>query len=156
MAQDLFSISTEFHFKEYDSLKKEIEAQVEHSRKIEIYVVAGIAAFYAWFLKDHCTVSSAKWIPLFIVLAGAVRSLATVVRIMEIAAYLRELEGVYALTSAGLAGWETHLCGVQSRRVGPWKVVNVPFVLLNTIFWLLLVVIVLLSFIPSFFSCPVR
>ena len=45
----------EFHFKEYDSLKTEIAALVEHSRKIEIYVVGAVAAFYAWYVvNSHC------------------------------------------------------------------------------------------------------
>ncbi len=47
---DMFVVGKEFHLKEYDSLKKELGDLVEHSRKLEIYAVAGIAAFYAWYL----------------------------------------------------------------------------------------------------------
>jgi hypothetical protein len=45
--------SKDFHLKEYESLKKEVSEQVEHTRKLEIYAVGGIAAFYAWFINKN-------------------------------------------------------------------------------------------------------
>ena len=49
----------EFHLKEYETLKKEIADLVEHSRKLEIYAVGGIAAFYAWWFLRTDPVTAA-------------------------------------------------------------------------------------------------
>lgn len=44
---EFFPIGKEFHLKEYETLKKEISDLVEHTRKLEIYAMGAIAAFYA-------------------------------------------------------------------------------------------------------------
>lgn len=52
--RDPSATQKEFHFKEYESLKNEIADLVEHSRKLEIYALGGVAAFYAWwFLRAN-------------------------------------------------------------------------------------------------------
>lgn len=98
----------EFHYKEYDSLKKEIEALVEHSRKLEVYAVGAVAAFYVWYLKDACglPVAPLLFVPVVIAAAAFVRTTATLSRIYELAVYLREVETEYALEK--LQGWERH------------------------------------------------
>jgi len=105
----------EFHFKEYETLKKEIADLVEHSRKLEIYAVGGIAAFYAWwFLRANPEGPGggvpvdwkALLLPVLIVLMGGFRSLAVSGRIDEIAEYLVRVERVFALPKLG---WERTL-----------------------------------------------
>ncbi|SKC81754.1 hypothetical protein SAMN05445504_3175 [Burkholderia sp. CF099] len=107
-----FDRATEFHFKEFDALRKELENQFEHNRKITLYVVVGMAAFLAWFWKDGCSVRFGNWLPLLIVVGGATRSIAVSHGTRQIASYLRTLEAEYTLRApggSGPTGWETHL-----------------------------------------------
>src|SRR5689334_11824099 len=88
----------ELHLKEYESLRKEISELVEHSRKLEIYAVGGIAAFYAWFLAAETQPTRiALGIPTALAILAALRSLATLVRIEEIAGYILTIESALAL-----------------------------------------------------------
>lgn len=113
-----------FHLKEYESLKQEVSEQVEHTRKLEIYAVGGIAAFYAWYIGATTLPHELLIIPLLLASLGAWRSGAALKRINEIAAYLVQLEGVFALTGDKL-GWETHRKNNRSS----------PFLLSGTAFW---------------------
>ncbi len=129
---DFFSARKEFHLKEYESLKKELADLVEHSRKIEIYAVGGIAAFYSWFLlKVPNPPHIALYIPIIVAVLGSFRSWSVLTRIQEIASYLREVEDVFALRDLGLTGWETH------RRTKS----SSPFVSSAAVFWLVLVAV---------------
>ena len=114
----------DFHLKEYESLKQEVSEQIEHTRKLEIYAVGGIAAFYAWFIGAQTLPRELLIIPLLLAGLGAWRSGASLKRINEIAAYLVHLEGVFALSSERL-GWETHRKNNRSS----------PFLLSGTAFW---------------------
>ncbi|NOT86176.1 MAG: hypothetical protein HOP02_15680 [Methylococcaceae bacterium] len=104
----------EQHLEQYKMLREEIFFHLRETRKLEIYAVAGVAALYAW-LSTHNVALSAIWfvgtiIPIF----GGIRSLVSLHRIKEIAAYLRELENAF-FTSNGLPkGWEIYFKG-QSR-----------------------------------------
>jgi hypothetical protein len=107
---DTFLAGKDFHLKEYESLKKELGELVEHSRKLEIYVVAGIAAFYAWYLTGQAPrpPREALYIPILVVFLGAFRSWSVLTRIQEVAQYIRDLEQVFALSDRKLIGWETY------------------------------------------------
>jgi hypothetical protein len=127
---DLDPPKKDFHLKEYELLKKEVSDQVEHTRKLELYAVGGIAAFYAWFMSPKTPPpSAALGIPLLLVLLGAWRSWAALARIKEIAGYLIQVEAVFALKEPG--GWETYRTKNPSR----------PFLLSAAAFWAGLVVV---------------
>ena len=108
---DLFAAGKEFHLKEYESLKKEIGELVEHSRKLEIYALGGIAAFYAWYLSSPTprTPKELLLIPVLVACLGALRSWSVFIRIGDIAKYLRKVEAALSLKDRCLLGWETHL-----------------------------------------------
>ncbi len=90
-------------------MKKEIGDLVEHSRKLEIYALGGIAAFYAWFLQVCPRPSRLSLlVPILLAALGAFRSWSVLTRIGEVAEYLLKVESVFALSERGLGGWETH------------------------------------------------
>lgn len=141
----------EFHFKEYDSLKAEITALVEHSRKLEIYALGGMAAFYAWwFLRanpenGNATLAvdeKALLLPVLIAVMGAFRSLAVALRIDQIAKYLVKLEDVFALEGLG---WERTLAGPNPRGNSPSVVKRSPFKSSGSVYWTLLLVVTLVA-----------
>lgn len=132
-ASSEFSVSgKEFHFQEYVTLKTEVAGLVEHSRKLEIYTVGGMAAFYAWFVTALSCEHLSRYIlciPVLIAVLGGFRSWAVLTRIGEISAYIEKVESVFALRDKGLLGWETEL---RAKASG-------PFASTATVFWVLLV-----------------
>lgn len=95
----------DFHLKEWESLRAEILSQIDHTRKLELAVVAGLAAYYAWFVTakpSHYLLT----IPTLLVLLGALRSWGTLVRIQEIATYIRTIEAAFSLGTNHLIGWD--------------------------------------------------
>ena len=132
---DFFVAGKEFHLKEYESLKKEIETLVEHSRKLEIYALAGSAALYAWYLNDGShSVRSVLLIPILIALLGGLRSWSVLARIYEIAEYLRLLEAAICLRDLKLKGWETHR--FENNKTNLFH--ESPFASSAAVFWLVL------------------
>jgi hypothetical protein len=109
----------DFHLKEYESLKKEVADQIEHSRKLEIYVLGGLAAFYAWFSSARQVPNTVLWIPVVLSALGAFRSWAVGRRVGEIAFYLRRMEYAFAWNDSHLFGWETHRVSPGQRGVQP-------------------------------------
>ena len=135
-----FPQTDQFHLKEYESLKREIEALMEHSQKLEIYAVGGLAAFYAWFVKAQppCIVLV---IPTLLAVLGAFRSFATLKRIYEIAEYLLKVEELFAMSNRGLHGWETHRWArIAPRNHKPIMAAS-PLKSSAAVFWLVLIVI---------------
>jgi hypothetical protein len=147
--------SKDFHFKEFEVLRKEIESQVEHTRKLEIYAVAAFAAFYAWFLSEPHQTKIFLCIPIAIALLGSLRSAASLVRICEIAAYLKRIEKEYALKHHGLQGWECFREFIEEQRRGSknklerW--LGSPFLGIGAAFWIVLVLVSLAAL-----ALPVR
>jgi hypothetical protein len=119
-----------FHLKEYDFLQKEHLALVEHTHKLEVYAVGGLAAFYAWFI-EHGPPRSALWIPILLSSLGAFRSWAVLVRLREIRVYLREIESLFAPGDCEPKGWERHR---ENSRLS-------PFVWTSVVFWGVLVIV---------------
>src|ERR1700683_3918572 len=91
---DPLKVSTDFHLKEWESLRKEIESQIEHTRKLELAIVGGLGAFYAWFVseKSHNPTHWLLVIPCLLVLLAGLRAWATLTRIREIATYILIIE----------------------------------------------------------------
>jgi hypothetical protein len=98
---------TEFHKAEYDSLRREIEASVKEARELEKYVLISTAAIWTWLAKDGKDLGHPclYWIPTILVVLAIFRSIALLLSIRKIAAYLRTFEEVFA--SKPPNGWET-------------------------------------------------
>jgi hypothetical protein len=93
-------------------LRQEILYHLQETRKLEVYVVGGLAALYAWL----CTAHAAKlvwYVGVLFPLLGALRAWASLRRIGEIAAYLRQLEGRFFTDPTGPEGWERHFARVS-------------------------------------------
>jgi hypothetical protein len=119
-----------FHLKEYDFLQKEHLALLEHTHKLEVYAVGGLAAFYAWFI-EHGPPRSALWILILLSSLGAFRSWAVLVRLREIRVSLREIENLFAPGDHEPKGWERHR---ENSRLS-------PFVWTSVVFWGVLVIV---------------
>jgi hypothetical protein len=133
---EIFAAGKDFHLKEYESLKKEIADLVEHSHKLEIYALGGIAAFYAWFFHETARPDRiVLCIPILLVILGAFRSWAVLKRIYEIAEYLLNVEKVFSLKEPRLTGWETHREPKSSS----------PFLSSAAVFWAVLLAVTMLA-----------
>ena len=116
---------------EFKSLKHEIELLVRDTRSLELYVVGGLVAYYAWllthcipettvsmpFLRQQLLLQLLPWfVPIALPLLGAWRSWANVGRIMDIAGYIRTVEDYLhaeRIPLGPMRGWEHY---VQQRR----------------------------------------
>lgn len=141
---DRFSVGKEFHLKEYEFLRKEIAELVEHTRKLEIYAVGAIAAFYAWFIKEQPPTPT-LFIPTALALLGGFRSYAALIRIYEISDYLRIIERSIAWNESGLCGWESYRKNEPDRASTRFWIYTAPFLSSAAIFWIALA---LMSIMP--------
>ena len=107
-AEEALKFSKDFHIKEWESLREEITEQIAHTRKLELATVAGLGAFYAWFAsaKTHSPSHFLLLIPSLLVLLAGLRAWGTLVRIQEIATYIRKIEAQFSLKTNGLIGWD--------------------------------------------------
>lgn len=131
-----FLVKKDFHLKEYESLKQEISELVEHSRRLEVYAVGALGAFYAWYIGTPAGAAAprnpvALTIPLLVAILGAWRSWTVLTRLNDLAEYLRRVESVFAVSEKGLPGWETYLKSQPGS----------PFLLSAIAFWATLVLV---------------
>lgn len=113
--------TNEYLIEQYKSLKKEIGSIVSQSWKLEIYAVAGVAAFSTWAVKEkyHRRVwFIACLLPIF----GGLRSVGLYGRISQIAGYLRDFE-----SANGIPSWELAL-GASRLRIST----------ISLLFWIIL------------------
>jgi hypothetical protein len=134
---------------EFKSLRAEIEMLVKDARSLELYVLTGLVAYYAWLLT-HCVpgattlvpLTHAKlslqlvpWlIPIALPILGAWRSWANLGRIIDIGAYITEIEGNLFADDRPLGprkGWEHFV--EKRRRERPIRQAS------HTIVWILLI-----------------
>ncbi len=113
--------------REYESLRKEIEQDIQELRAVERYAVLGTAAIWTWLASTTnlpVIFRLAWWIPLFLVILAGIRAFA-IWQMMKLAAlYIKQLE-----ERLGVEGWETY-----SGRV---KGIVVRYS--SLLFWLILV-----------------
>jgi hypothetical protein len=96
------------HAAQYKLLRAEVLQLVDETRKLELYALGGVAALYAWLVKDGQHVpKSAFYIAVPLVALGGLRALALYFRVKEIGEYQRKLEELY-FTSPALPGWERY------------------------------------------------
>lgn len=130
----------EFHIKEWESLREEITSQIDHTRKLELATVAGMAAFYAWFASAKPPVSHfLLTLPSLLVLLAGLRAWGTLVRIQEIATYIRKIEEAFSLGEAGLIGWD------RTREQDFPK--SSPFKVSASLFWWVALVVSILAWV---------
>jgi hypothetical protein len=118
----------DFHIKEWESLRDEITSQIDHTRQLELATVAGMAAFYAWFATAKPPLSHFLLaLPSLLVLLAGLRSWGTLVRIQEIATYIRKIEAEFCLNKAELIGWDR----TRDRKFAK----SSPFKVSAALFW---------------------
>jgi hypothetical protein len=109
---------SKFLLKEYDGLRQELLQLARGTYFLEAAVVAGIAGIYAWLAVHPDTLYGSRgwWLPFLLVVFGALRYFAMMVRILEYADYLRRVEQEF-LGDLSL-GWERFLSGKRRSSLG--------------------------------------
>lgn len=122
----------DFLLHEYDSLRKEIEQDINEMRAVERYAVLGTAAIWTWLASGMQLPSVyrlAWWLPLFLVILACLR-VYTIWKLMK-------LKGRYIKTreeKLGLQGWE-HFLGREEGFIIQYS---------PTLLWALLLPVTLL------------
>ena len=101
--------SVEFHLKEYECLKKEIDSAVQETRTLERYALVATAGVWTWLLA---TSGGARdliwWIPSLLVFFAGLRSVALYRAVQRIGDYIRDqLEA--CICDATPCGWEHYI-----------------------------------------------
>ena len=94
------------HFEQYKLLRGEIASHTEEIRKLEVYGVVSVAAFFGWLSVNPKVTFTAWFIAAIIPLLLGIRVNAQVERIKQIAEYLRDIEAVIFEKEETLKGWE--------------------------------------------------
>lgn len=128
--------SDEFHLKEYECLRREIEVILQDTRSLEKYIVVTIGAIWAWL---H-SIKSADWmwcIPCVFAILGATRAFGINKSFEVFHAYILKLEESFSKTGTP-EGWEhfleTHDTGFSKGSV---------------LFWVLLILSTIIVAIPG-------
>ena len=94
----------QFYIEEYKTLKAELLALVDESKKVETFAVAAVAALYAWLASQHIAVFLVWFVPVLIPLFGFFRCWLLLRRIDHMSGYIRrELEKKH-----DCPGWESY------------------------------------------------
>lgn len=101
----------QFHLDEYRSLKTEIEYRVKDTGRIEYVIAVAVVVIYAW-LSQRTVDPLIWWLPILLPALGLAREIGLLLRIMQIAEYIREIEAT--ICAERPFGWEHFL--VPKRR----------------------------------------
>jgi hypothetical protein len=104
----------DFHLKEYESLRRELEIVLQDSRGLERNVVLAIGATWAWLYSK----SGAPWtflIPCMFAILGAIRAHGINDTYTTFATYLSEIEEAFR-KAGGPKGWEHFLRDFKKDR----------------------------------------
>jgi hypothetical protein len=95
---------------QYRMLREEVMILIDETRKIETYVIGGIAAYYGWLVTNSVASQPVWFVATALALFGGFRSLGLFVRVGDIARYLREIEAHWGhpVGNLRLPGWERH------------------------------------------------
>jgi hypothetical protein len=110
-----------FYAKEHEYLVAELEARVQETRKLELAVIGGAPAIWAWLATHSKEISSANivwpwWIPFFLAVLAGVRCWMLFKNIKRKSVYIKELEKI--LRGDGpLQGWRNHRASVGKKSV---------------------------------------
>ncbi|MCP4696634.1 MAG: hypothetical protein GY862_07275 [Gammaproteobacteria bacterium] len=132
----------DFHFREFESLKKEIAVSISEERILERYTIVGTGIVWVWLLANP-NMEIPKigwWIPLLFAVLSALRSFTLLLSIRRMAKYIKQIE-IIARFSSELPGWE-HYC--EENRL--------PFISISAgLFW---AITLLSTAIAPFFMAP--
>jgi hypothetical protein len=113
---------SQFQLKQYESLRREIEWNLDQLRKLELYAVIATGAIWGFvvgkwdfFLLYPALMIAAAALPIPLILCGYFRYRGTIESIERIAGYIREhIERQFACN-----GWEHYLHGPAGK--GKWR-----------------------------------
>ena len=80
----------EFHLEEYKHLKQQIMSNQDRVTTIIRYVLAGIAAVYAWIISNNLYDSEGMWIPVLFSFFGSLMVITIAARIHAMRKYLNK------------------------------------------------------------------
>jgi hypothetical protein len=127
--------TNDYHIEEYKQLIEDRISRIKEIRQLEILVVGGLAAVYAWLASMHTT-SLALWsAPILLPAFGLYRALMLRRSVGKLNEYIRKLEAVLNRDTPELEGFETWRAGGS-----PSGVTKSSFV-----FWSLLVALAVLA-----------
>jgi hypothetical protein len=104
---------------EFLALRREVEAQVAETRRIELAAIGGVAAIYAWLATHSPIYGIEEWawlLPILLPLFGGFRSRAIGYRIDDIREYLQKIEKEIPKDRNLVGGWETFLAQPSRRK----------------------------------------
>jgi hypothetical protein len=102
---ELSSAGNDFYLKEYEALRSEIESMLSDSRSLERNVVFAVGATWAW-LATHSVPKAIWWMPVFLTVLGALRSLALLKTFGIFSDYIKKIESRFCVIES-IKGWET-------------------------------------------------
>lgn len=127
-------MSENFHIEEFKALRAEIDSRIKEGQTWESLGLTATAAVYAW-LATNSFCDFAWWIPVLFPAFGLLRHSALMVRILQIAGYIRDVEA--KLSDDPLTGWETHL--LNQRVQHPYRSRLISFS--SFVFWTALLIL---------------
>jgi hypothetical protein len=123
----------QFKIEQFKSLRSEIEDRFKDTRTLEVYVLIGLVAYYAWIMT-HCLPDlyvPIQWIiPIILPLLGFWRTWENMIRLGKIAEFVRKTEKDILVDQTWL-GWEHFLESRKNWRDAPgsyWATWVVVFV----------------------------
>jgi len=152
----LFNFEHEqFHAAEYKTLRDEIAATIEETRRLERYCATACGLIWVWAF-DHGVsgaAAAAAGVAVLIASLGFLRALTLNRSIDWVASYLLTIEDVYA--SVRLLGWEHHIRFSRATREQPkYKHEHKSLKWSSVLFWIALVSVAIVIEIILIFLIP--
>jgi hypothetical protein len=91
----------DFHLKEFEGLRKEIEYSLNEFHSVQRYAILATGAVWAWLFTQNVTTWEAWGIPLLFTILGAIRQVALFEQMKTISGYIRKLEKKFCDTYLG-------------------------------------------------------
>lgn len=125
-------------------LRAEVMSLVDETRKIEVYALGGIGAFYAWLVSSTAVKDDSIWyLPTALALFGGMRSWGLFVRLGDISKYMQIIEAKWGRYGIPEVGWETYFSKDERRWPnvpGIYKTNKFPLSFMTTAFWFMLTI----------------
>lgn len=113
---------------EFQFLHREIDDLIKAYQRLETFSLVGVAAFYGWIALHNVAM---PWVlPFSLVLLAAMRSSAHIIRIMQIAKYLKKME-----VEINGDGWENYISKLRTSSDIVTRVMSGSIVLTAFLFW---------------------